>query len=760
MSNVSSGASYNATENRFELDAPLEPGESYTLSFNLDYSDWCAGNFPAGALVWENEYQDGCGNLFYPPGGLSTLSSDGIDPFAMNVTGPIIVQIGEQYDYTITSAYMGPQSCGNGGTVGEMAVVDTLPAGFTVIEPIPNGGVWDPTVGPTGDGTTGGTVTWVYTPPATLDTTLTVQAPERSDCEIGCFTTPTNTITTQGTDCCGCDLSDTASITTAIECDEGVGSTKEVTPSPGERCRRFTYTNTYVFGASSAVSLNDLVFTERADSEQEFVSGSLAVTLDGSNINSCAQSGLTDTTQDPGGSLVIDFSGCPATTLGDQTLVVAYDLTVSDGVVPCEDSTFYTWSDMDVGANQAGECLVDGIIHEAVEVNVAAPAMALDISGMTDTFDQCESRTITLTLTQLSDGANPRDVILELSGQNYTVVDPGAAVCGGDVAPTSCTPTVVGGNYQWNFGDGFTAAGQNATIQLEISKSCGINGELSATAYYDDNCTDDDTADQLCSVSATQTPALLRSGDILVRKTPEVYYATENQVVWEIYLTNRGSGNAFNVWLDDVLGNGLEYVNAQVDNMDGVTVTPNQDHNGGTINGGTVSIEAMAPGERRQITFTANLVNCTDLTNAVRANWGCDNTDCQNDITDTVTVEVATPNLVNTNNIFPTGVNACSSPRGNIILRNAGQVTTYNQVVNATLPDGLIYVPGTTRWRFNGGAWNGPAAGYDPDPASSPLQWSSAQIPDLAQLMPGDTLEIEFDLSGSCSACAGRHPGD
>ncbi len=58
-------------------------------------------------------------------------------------------------------------------------------------------------------------------------------------------------------------------------------------------------------------------------------------------------------------------------------------------------------------------------------------------------------------------------------------------------------------------------------------------------------------------------PALLLSGDLLIEKTPEVYYATTNTVEWKIiYLTNRGSGSAYNVWLDDVLGAGLDFTPA------------------------------------------------------------------------------------------------------------------------------------------------------------------------------------------------------
>ena len=140
---------------------------------------------------------------------------------------------------------------------------------------------------------------------------------------------------------------------------------------------------------------------------------------------------------------------------------------------------------------------------------------------------------------------------------------------------------------------------------MDVQKRCTGDGDLVATGYYDDQCTDDATADRLCSTVATETPALLLSGDLLIEKNPEVYYAATNSIEWKIYLTNRGTGNAYNVWLDDELGAGLDYVSAVVDDMTGVTVTDDQDHEGNAINGATIAITQMAAGERREITFQA-----------------------------------------------------------------------------------------------------------------------------------------------------------
>ena len=732
----------------------LAAGETFNLEFTVQFSAWC-GPFPSRSLVWITDYEDDCHNHFYPPVHLSSLSGPAAAP-ALSVSksgAPAIVQIGTQVIYSITSSYSGPLTCGSGST-GTVTVVDTVPDGFTVVDA--GSGTWVP-----GGGGTGGTVTWTYAPPALLNASITVQVPDRTQCEAFCFTTFTNTVSATVVDCCGCVLNASSSQTTAIECEELADSEKTAVPGTGIRCGTIQYTNTYIFpdnAALDAVALAQMVFQENADSEQEYVSGSLQVTLSGSgDITACAVAGLTDTTPGAGGTLQIDFAGCASLgSIRNRTLTISYQLRISESSVgACSGATFYSWSQLDMNFNSGSECLSDGVISEATTVTVDPPAMSLAVSGLGQIIDKCQTQSITLTLAQTSGTANPRDVRLVLSGLNYYIVDPAAAACSGDVAPTSCTPALIGDDYVWYFADGFNGAGQNAVIRLTVQKRCNNGSELSAIAYFDDNCNDDAVYDDTCSATASETPALLLGGDLLIEKNPEVYYAGTNTVEWKIYLTNRGSGSAYNVWLDDVLGAGLDYSSAVVNNMTGVTVTADQDHLGAAINGCTVAISEMAAGQRREITFRALLIDCDNLTNDVSSSWGCGGADCQATVSDTSTVAIPRPLLINTN-VITTPVAACANTKGMLTLKNSGQTTCYNLQLTATLPAGLLYIPGTTRWRLNGGGWNGPNAAYDPSPTVSPLQWTSTQISGLATLNPGDTIEVEYDLAADCPFTGGN----
>ncbi len=137
--NHRAGAIYNNIDKRFELTNPLTaapgPGNTYDLNFRLNYSAWCGASFPSGNLIWQTVYKDDCDNDFFPPVQLSTLNSPaGVPSLSVGKTGaPAAVQIGSQITYVITSAYSGPLSCGS-GTTSPVTVIDTLPAGFTIID--------------------------------------------------------------------------------------------------------------------------------------------------------------------------------------------------------------------------------------------------------------------------------------------------------------------------------------------------------------------------------------------------------------------------------------------------------------------------------------------------------------------------------------------------------------------------------------------------------------------------------------------------
>ena len=737
VEDVSAGAVYNSAEKRFELTDHIANGDAYALSFSLRHDQWCGINLSNTKFTWKPIYEDNRGTSYALPVKISSIIPPLNTPnIELGLSGaPQLINIGGTVTYTVTSAQTGVTTCA-AGTCGPVTVIDTVPAGLTVVDA--GGGVWAP-----GTGGAGGTVTWTYTPPAVLNTTLVLQLPGEESSAAYCGQSFTNSISASENDCCGCSKSAAASQTTAIACEKGLDAARTIAPVVCVNCSDLTYTNTYTFDGGSASVLSDLDFEDFAEREQEYNNG-LAVTFDGSNITGCVT--VTDTTPGSAGSLRLDFSGCAATSLAGKTLTITYLLNHADSSIPvCQGTEFLSWSELRTS---------EVIAVQASPVSVEAPAMAVNISGLGETISKGETKAITMILTQTSSTADPRDVKLKLSGLNYGITDLIGIVCGGDVSPVSCNPVIDGnGDYIWTFNDGFTGAGQDAVIQLDVTKRCTDSSVLTAIAYYDDQCGDDAAPDERCSVVDTQQPLLL-GGDVQVEVEPEIFYTNTNQAEWTIYLTNRGSGTANNVWLDGVLGSGLDYVSAVVDDMTGVAVMGDQDHEGSAINGASAAIADMTAGERRQITYTADLIGAQNLTLDVAAAYGAIGSSCQLPTTDTSTVLIGKSELVASFTVA-SSIDAGSSPTATVILRNAGQTTNYNSQVTVTLPAGLLYPSGTTRWRLNSGAWNGPHVDYDPNPTISPLKWTKNEISGLAALDPGDAVEIEFDLYAGCPFMGG-----
>ncbi|MDH7505830.1 MAG: CARDB domain-containing protein [Candidatus Acetothermia bacterium] len=739
VSNVQGGASYDGS--CFHL-TDLGPGESFDLAFDLSYpGDWCAGA-SSGRLFYQSIYLNDCGEEFRPPVAFGSYSTDygpqGPPAVSASISGPVEVDILTSATYHVSAGASGLSSC-DGGSTSDVQVTMDVPAGFTVEDS--GGGTWTPG----GDGT-GGTITWVIPasgPPLDVDVILTVPAVAY------CYTTATASLTARGTDCCGCEKTASSSTTTAIQCRELVGSQKAASPSSAEKCAEFNYTNTYSFAAGvvlDEITFGDLVFTEYADNEQQYMPGTISITIDGSP----ATATIIDTT--PGGTLQVKaidgtWGGTP---VWGHTLVISYQLEVTAGSQPssCPGSeSFYSWSSLDLGPDcdpdQLGEC----VKYDALLVEATTPAMAVGLTGLAAMIDECGTYPVTITLTKTR--GTPGNVRLQVANLNYYIVDLSSIVCSGDVLPPDCnSPADFGTYYEWSYGDLFAAApdGARSVITAELRKRCDRGLDLTATALFEDLCGGS------CAVGATNTPSLMRTANLFVYKTPEVVYATRNQVSWTIYVVNSGSGWAYDVSVDDLLGSGLAYADSTVTPSGGVTTNPNQDHTGAPINGVSWLIAAMAPGETRTIGLTADLVTCAGLTDEVRTSCGCGGEDCRPPASDSSRVLIPTPNVVSTS-YTASPIDMCATQPATLTIKNAGDSAVYELEASETLPSGISYVPGSTQWRKGSAPWT---PGSDPAIAGSTLTWTRDEISGLAELRARETIETQFGIRAGCAFAGGN----
>lgn len=729
------GAFYDAANDRFYV-GDIPAGSTIDLVFTLTNADWCASR-PSGTLVFEPLYYDDCGEVFYPPIQFGSLSTTGGTSLSASKSGPYEMYLGEQITYSVSVDYTGDAVCVQNSS--NITITDTIPAGFTVINA--GGGV-----------ISGNTIQWVIAPTATpWSTNITLQAPAYTDCESYCYTTAVNVLDATVTDCCGCVLTASATATTYLECEQLVDSEKSITSVPGnwEKCTELTYVNTYIFADNAVLdteSWDTMIFYEEMDNNQAYVSTQNITITDNANpANTCS---VSITPSVVGGELVYDFSGydfsaCPP--VRNSTLVIEYNLRTTDASQPnCAGSyTFYDWSRLDTGWPDFGECMPDSIIQEGENVTVYQSDVNINISGLPSLIDVCGTYTVTITVTNTQPNVDAYDVVVFFPTANYEI-DLLSVSYGGIIPNSGPTATVVPSQgYTWDYGDNLTA-GTSGTITFDIQKRCAPGCQCSATVYYDDLCNNDDApdiSDPVCTRSTSVTPMALQ-GSIFIKKVPELIYAATNQAIWKIYITNSGSGTAYNVWADDILGSDLQYNTSSVEDLAGnpvaVTTNPNQDHNGNPINGVSWEFDSIPAGETRVITITADILGCTNLDNDVSASWGCLGADCQAPVTDHSTVAIPPANA-RTTNTLPADIDLCEQDTVIVQVKNAGLTTIYNAEIEVTLPQGLTYVAGT---------------GNPAEPQNSlanPLVWTSTEIPELASIDPGVTVTVSFDVIAGCT---------
>ncbi|MEW5825372.1 MAG: CARDB domain-containing protein [Candidatus Bipolaricaulota bacterium] len=725
ISNVQGGATYSG--GCFNLP-DIAGGSAFDLIFDVTFNgDWCATT-PSGTPLYTLEYTNDCGVLHRAQPQFGSVSASAAPRLTLSKSGPAVVGYGQDVTYEITASYTGPTGCGSGST-GLVTVTDTLPDGFPVIAT--GGGTWTP-----GPGGTGGTVVWTFDPSVTsvVSWQLIVSVP--LDCDY-CYTEQTNEVTATALSCCGCVLTASATSTTAVTCDRLYTSDYTISSSTLERCGdSVTLTDAHPFAddpALDTITFSDFSYAFLKENGLAVVPGSASASIDGIATPVSVTDGPTS----------VEFRVMDTRSVRGHTLTFTYDLQATSTSTPTcgASSSFYVWMSHEIPS--VGPCT---LFYDTVQLTLQPPAMSVSVSGVPTIQEDCATYPVTISFARTSSVAVPYDARLVLTGTAGVLAD-FAGATGSGVAPSE--PPIVGANtVEWRFADGFSTPGSSASLTVPVTTKCGGPlAALSAVGTYDDLCTDDDGYDDTCSVSGSDAASLRLSGDVYITMTPEAVYTTQRSVTWRIELYNSSNGTAYNVYVDDLLGSGLAYASSSASGYSGaLTTQPNQDHSGGAINGASFLFERIEPGERPVIQFTADLVSCSNLTHAATVGWGCGGASCQPERSDSSYVLVAPASVVATS-LAPTPLDACAVDKATITLRSSGIATAYDLVATATLPTGLSYL-GNAEYRVSGGPWNPAAA---PNGAPGPtLTWDGAQVPALAAVAAGTTVEIRFDVAADC----------
>ncbi|WP_048144495.1 DUF7507 domain-containing protein [Methanothrix harundinacea] len=723
VTNVSGATFYPANETFFIGRVPAGEWKNFTFDFGMAYGA-CGAAGASGTITIYPFHCDDCANPWYPPVSLESYSMDGSTIPSISVSKTAnrsVIYLGEEVEFDLEVTYTAG-SCGENTT---RTIVDSYPSNFLVIDSA--GGVND---------SGNRTITWadqLLEDGVTWNKTIRLSA-DRDAAACDCGGQVTNALSvSQGEDCCGCNISGSSSADVVVVCiNETVlaSSNKTATPVPQENCRNVTYTTTYTF-ADSIGSLNwtGINFTELGGNGQLFPDGNTSGTATFTVNDSCSVD-QTITIESPKN---LGFLNGACGPLGGGTvLVVTYTLGQPDIW------SGYDWSRLCI-EGYGTECGGDGCLYEAAPVTVSQADYSIGISGVPTRLDVCQEFNVTISVSKGSPNEDPKwighDMYVVYNDENYRYI--GNATISGItnyVSPSqsdlvgSFEPTRVGNNLTWRLGANISRGG---TITFPVEKRCPDGGVMTARLNYTDNC------GKLVERPASATPSLILSGNIIIQKNPEVIFALEKNASWKIYVTNTGSGTAYNVTVNDTLDSDLSYVSSRIDGSADPANTTVVD-----ANHVLWSLGDMPPKKQRVIEMDATLVGCENLNNRVQAVWGCGDEECQTPVTDSsVVLLVDGQLLISRHDAEP--IDDCGDNSSFlIVVRNGAGPTLYNVSVKEALPAGIEYVPGssqvaggsTTSTNFSGGD----------------LEWRFDQPEGWP---PGKSVTITFDVNVTSDPC-------
>ncbi|OQB28039.1 MAG: Serine-aspartate repeat-containing protein D precursor [Chloroflexi bacterium ADurb.Bin180] len=710
----------------------IPKGSTYVLTFTLSLPTPPCG-VSGGPLLFTAQYYnfpDGCASPFTFPTKSGSWSVTGATPsLQVTKTGPSEVYAEDRITYTLSVV--------SANLTSMVYITDVFQAGCGYQLLDAGGGT---VVAANGRYT----ITWTTSTSPWSRTVVFgpgASCPEVCSC---CGQTVVNTLGASGSDCQGCNVNGTSTTTTYVQCERGTTSAKAVSPAAAEACTTRYFTNTFQFASSyiTVPAWSRMSFTE-ALSSLVYVGGSAAINISNGATSCPATFSVASTNP-----LVLNnISPTCAVTVPGATMVVTYRATVVD--TGCAGRNVYDWSYLNVGAGGTFWCAAcdTGVTAEGVFFDVTAPTVGVAISGVPAVVVDCAPYTPTITLTR---GATPAyDVRMRVAVNSFSPLGPPAF---GGVTPVMVISDGLG--FDVYYGDAFATA-TTATMWFPTQRRCDTQGQLTATVYFDNLCSNDENYDDRCS-SSTSTSATAWDWTPLLYKFPEVIYAAGDTVTWTLTAINSGAGAVHGITLVDELGSGLAYLSSQVLSTHGSAqgVVPITSSN--VITWPDLAIES---GERYTITLVAEILSCNNLTNTLRGFQNCLGHTCDVLPVKHSHVELPVTALLNTT-IMRSPVQTCATRTVTATVRNAGLMSVYSAAVTETLATGLAYQTGTTEYAIGEGTTppvSGWIAGSDPSGApNGPLVWTSSQIAALARLYPHQTVWIRYSVYVNCDFAGGH----
>lgn len=707
VSNVS-GATYSPSNTTF-LAGDLVPGQRKYFTFDLGLPQGACSPSSGNIAIFPH-YTDACGRIWTPPTGLVTYSMDAFSRPAISVSksGPAVLCVGETGTYNLSVGYS-RGSCSQ--NITRDIIADTYPAGWQVVEN--GGGVVD---------AANHTITWIdqtIEDASAWQRQIKLKAPLEAQCS--CGGSLSNTLSVKGyDDCCGCPLDGNATAATVIVCqNESIfSSIKTASPQPQESCRNITYKTVYNFNQTGNLTWGDISFKERSGNNQTFPGGSSTGTATFVLNSSCIENRSITL----GSPVNLSFlSNCSPLQSGDVLEIYVTLHQPSTG-------SFAEWSDLCIGPSPSG-CQADPCYHDAALVNVGRSDFSLSMD-LDNVMESCGTYDFVLDLHK-NGPWNGSNMSVSYNDTNFNYIGPAniSGISNYGLPVASFEPVRSGHLLTWYLGDLVTSGG---SIAFKVQKSCDQERPVSANLSYKDNCAGTLTDE------FSGGPLILNKGSLYIDKTPELIFALKRDVLWRVYISNKGSGTTNNTTLIDTLDPGLIYISSKIN---GISDPANTTVSGQNI---TWRLGDLPPKRQMIIELNATINACQNLNNHVVAMWGCGGSSCQS-LADDSTVVGLTPAVVVGKHDAGV-VDDCGANATFTIQFGVSDAYAYNLSASELLPTGLKYVPGSYT-----------VAGATPtsvDLTANPLRWHFNSSGGYA---PGTKITITFNatVTGPCSFSSG-----
>lgn len=704
-----SGAVYFENNNTFFLgDLPpgamIPSGGSKTFSFNFSMpTAACSAKGNEGLLDFRIDYFDDCNNSWFPPVSMIAYSMEAgsIPGISVSKKGAESLYLGETGKYLLGISY----DRGNCGlhSLPNNTIVDRYPETFEVVNAA--GGTVDQA---------SHSITWTDEPlndTTPWSRTVYLKAAENATCNCGgVFINDFSVNASQ--DCCGCPLSASTPFPVIVKCFNSTvlaGSNKTAAPNFQENCRQINYTNIYVFNQTQGLGWKDISFIETAANGQAFPGGGHRGNATFTVNNLCINQSPINLSENNNLSFLNDT--CGPLQDGD-VLKISYNLSQP------RSGSFVDWSSLCVKGFNSG-CPKVPCFQEGVPVDVNQADYSLGILGMPHLLSPCQSFNLTLNLAKNSPDDDPywiaHNMNITYNDLSYRYIGPTSisGIINQSGPVQSFEPRRTGSGLTWELG---TNVSRGGNITFKVEKSCPDNLAASAALNYIDNC------GALMVRTATSSPFLLTRGDLIILKTPETVYTLDRSARWKIYVTNRGSGTAYNVTVVDRLDSDLNYSNSQIRRClscpfqaEPLNTSVNNRNPCGpdTV---TWRIGDLAPKQQVVIDLNATLCGCLNRNNNVYATIACGGNVCQN-IRAASRVEMVDSQLLVARHDAGKVDDCGADDPFSIEIRNAGEYV-YNLTIKEQLPAGLklnstplvsgaalssadYSNPGILIWRFN-----------------------------------------------------------